>query len=208
MNLTIFGATGSVGRHLVEQALKREHEVTAFARDPSAIATSHPKLTLHAGDVLDPAAVAAALEGRDAALITLGSRSRKGTLRSAGTRHVVDGMRRHAVERLVCQTTLGCGDSWNNLDFFWKRIMFGWLIKDVLADHERQEGIVRASGLDWVIVRPAAFTNEPGGHGCRHGFAAAERGLALKVPRADVADFMLRQLGEDGYLHRAPGLSR
>ena len=109
MKLIIFGATGTIGRHLVDQALSQSHQVTAFARKPFALERDHPDLARYAGDVLDQAAVTDAVAGHDAVLIALGS-GRKGTVRSVGTKHVVDAMERRGVRRLVCQTTLGAGE--------------------------------------------------------------------------------------------------
>lgn len=74
MKLIIFGATGSVGRHLVLQALEQNHQVTAFARNPQALEISHPRLTLYAGDVYQPDAVTDAIKHQDGVLITLGSK--------------------------------------------------------------------------------------------------------------------------------------
>ncbi len=206
MKLIIFGATGTVGRHLVEQALAQGHRVTAFARDPLALKSDHPNLSRQAGDVLDPGAVADALQGHDAVLIALGA-GRRGGVRAAGTQHVIDAMAWHGLRRLVCQTTLGAGDSRPLLTFFWKRIMFGLLLREAYADHEAQEAVVRQSGLDWVLVRPGAFTDGPATGAYRHGFAATAKNLKLKISRADVADFMLQQLTGDRYLRRSPGLS-
>ncbi len=206
MKLIVFGATGTVGRLLVEQALSQGHQVTAFARDPSALEQDHRDLTRRAGDVLDRDAVADAVQGHDAVLIALGA-GRKGGVRAAGTGHIIEAMARHGVRRLVCQSTLGAGDSRAQLNFFWKRIMFGLLLRPAYADHEAQEALVRQSGLDWTIVRPAAFTDGPATGTCKHGFPSTEKNLRLKVPRADVAGFMLRQLTDDTYLRQSPGLS-
>ncbi len=206
MNLIIFGATGTVGRLLVEQALSQGHRVTAFARRPSALKLDHRDLTRRAGDVLDRGAVADAVQGHDAVLIALGA-GRKGGVRAAGTEHIIGAMARHGVRRLVCQSTLGAGDSRAQLNFFWKRIMFGLLLRPAYADHEAQEALVRQSGLDWIIVRPAAFTDGPATGACKHGFPPTEKALKLKVSRADVAGFMLRQLTDDAYLRQSPGLS-
>jgi uncharacterized protein YbjT (DUF2867 family) len=85
--------------------------------------------------------------------------------------------------------------------------MFGLLLREAFADHEQQEAHVVGSGLDWTIVRPAAFTDGGRTGAYRHGFSPAEKGLRLKISRADVADFMLDQLKNDTYLRKAPGLS-
>ncbi len=206
MKLIIFGATGTIGRHLVDQALSQSHQVTAFARKPFALKLDHQNLTCQAGDVLDRGAVADAVQGHDAALIALGS-GRKGTVRSVGTKHVIDGMERHGVRRLVCQTTLGAGDSRAHLNFFWKRIMFGLLLKEVYADHEAQEPFIKQSDLDWIIVRPGAFTDGPATGAYKHGFPPTQKNIKLKISRADVAGFMLQQLTDDTYLRQTPGLS-
>ncbi len=206
MNVIIIGATGTIGRCLVERAVSDGHRVTAFARDPSALELNHRNLTSRAGDVLDPAAVADAVQGHDAVVVALGA-GRKGTVRSAGTGNVIAAMQRHGVRRLVCLSTLGAGDSRPLLTFFWKRIMFGLLLRQAYADHQAQEALVRQSGLDWIIVRPGAYTDGPATDAYRHGFPATARDLSLKISRVDVAGFMARQLTDDNYLHRSPGLS-
>lgn len=206
MNVIIFGATGSIGRHLVGQACAQGHKVTAFARNAGAIKHTHANLKIVAGDVLDPEAVADAVQEHDAALCALGA-GRKGSVRASGTANIIKGMHRHRIKRFICQTTLGAGDSAANLNFFWKYIMFGLLLRPMFADHAQQENHIMASGLDWTIVRPGAFTDGPETGNYKHGFSASEKNTALKISRADVAAFMLAQLNDDTYLHKTPGLS-
>ena len=160
MKLIVFGATGTIGRHVVDRALAQGHEVTAFARAPGALDSTDPKLTRAAGDVLDRDAVADAVRGHDAAIVALGA-GRRGKVRTAGTRNVIAAMQHHGVRRLVCQSTLGAGDSRPLLTFFWKYVMFGLLLRAAYADHQAQETLVQESGLDWTIVRPGAFTDGP-----------------------------------------------
>ncbi|MGV6850269.1 MAG: NAD(P)-dependent oxidoreductase [Marinibacterium sp.] len=206
--VVVFGATGSVGRLAVDRLLAEGHAVTAFSRHPARLATDHPALSRMAGDAADPAAVHEAVSGQDAVVIVLGAgASRKSTIRSAGTLNVIRAMQATGVRRLVVQSTLGAHDSWDNLTFFWKRIMFGFLLKPVFRDHELQESLVRASGLDWTIVRPSALTDGPAEGGFKEAFAPRERGLSLKIPRADVAGFLTRMVGDATYLHRAVGIS-
>ncbi|MBL4669387.1 MAG: NAD(P)H-binding protein [Flavobacteriales bacterium] len=107
----------------------------------------------------------------------------------------------------MCQSTLGAGDSNNNLNFFWKRIMFGWFLKQVFLDHELQEKHVRNSTLDWTIVRPAAFTDGKKTENYLHGFNPNDKSTKLKISRADVAHFILKQVADKKYLHQTPGLS-
>lgn len=206
MKLLIFGSTGSIGKNVVKQALEDRHTVTAFTRNAAKVGIRHPSLRVIEGDVMDPAAVLKAVQGQDAVLCSIGA-GRKGAVRSAGTRNIIRAMEKAGVQRLICQTSLGVGDSRGNLNAFWKYIMFGLLLRPAYEDHEQQEEHVMNSKLEWTIVRPSAFTDgERTGH-YRHGFSATDKSTKLKISRSDVADFMLRQLGDRTYVHKAPGLS-
>lgn len=209
MKVIVFGATGSVGKLVVEQALEQGHTVTAFCRNPAGLTvSSDPALKLVKGDVLDPESVSKAVAGQEVVCILLGSgKSRKSTIRSVGTLNIIKGMQAHGVKRLLCQTTLGAGDSWGNLNFFWKRIMFGWFLKQIFQDHQLQESYVKDSGLEWTIVRPAAFTDGERSGNYQHGFGPDAKGLTLKIARADIADFMTGQFANHEYLYQCPGLS-
>jgi putative NADH-flavin reductase len=207
MKLIIFGSTGSVGKHLVTQAHAAGHTVTAFARDTSKLRNvNFVNLRLFDGNVLDQKAVTNAIAGQDVVLCALGA-GRKGNIRSQGTRNIIAGMKLSNVRRLICQTTLGAGDSYGTLNFFWKRIMFGWFLKEAFLDHQLQEQYVKDSDLDWTIVRPAAFTDGPMTGIYKHGFKGTEKNITLKISRSDVAHFMLLQLTSSAYLKRTPGLS-
>lgn len=206
MRVIIFGATGTIGRHLCRRALSDGHMVTAFARRPEKLGISHANLRLQAGDVMDRDTVHVAMEGHDAVMVVLGGGLR-GKVRSTGTRNIIEAMKWHGIKRLVCETTLGAGDSVGNLNFYWRYVMFGFLLRGVFKDHLRQEAYVRESGLDWTIVRPAAFVDEPVASVYRHGFPPGEKGLSLSIARSDVAKFMADQLDSNMYLHQAPGLS-
>ncbi len=208
MKVLIFGSTGSIGREVVQQALEQGYIVTAFTRDPAKLDIKHVNLKVAQGDVMNLGAVEKAVQGQDAVLCVLGSGGkRKGTIRSEGTQQIIRAMEKLGVRRFICQTTLGVGDSQGNLDFFWKYIMFGFLLREVLADHVIQENYVKQSRLDWTIVRPGAFTEENRTGHYRHGFPGTDKTIKLKISHADVADFMLKQLTDDSYLHKTPGLS-
>ena len=112
MKLIVFGATGGTGQHLVKQALAQGHMVTAFVRNPAKFGVSHPGLRIVQGDVLDAASVEQAVSGHDAVLAALGAPARDtNKVRSEGTRNIISAMEKTGVRRLVCQTSLGYGDS-------------------------------------------------------------------------------------------------
>ncbi len=204
----VFGATGSVGRLAVADLLNAGHRVTAAARNPDRLDLQHPALDRISVDAHDAQAVAEAVRGHDAAVIVLGAgASRSSRIRSEGTRNVIAAMRTHGIRRLIAQTTLGAHESWSNLNFFWKRIMFGLLLRPVFLDHELQETLVRESGLDWTIVRPGALTDDPATGAYRENIPPSARGLKLKISRADVAAFLTRQLEDARYHGRAVAIS-
>ena len=85
--------------------------------------------------------------------------------------------------------------------------MFGVLLRPVFEDHERQEQLVKASGLDWTIVRPSAFTNEAPKGTLKIDISPEQRGLTLKISRGEVAEFLVASLRERSFLYRAVGIS-
>ncbi len=208
MNITVFGATGSIGRLVVEQALAAGHHVTAVTRDAARMTLRHERLSVAEADATDATACVPVVKDADAVVVALGA-GRHGQVREAGTRAVVEAMREAGVGRLVCQSTLGVGSSEVHLTFWWRYVMFGALLRRAYADHVAQEAVVESSGLDWTIVRPSAFTDAPAGSlgPVRHGFDSSARGLQLKTRRADVAAFVLEQAEDRTYLHQAVSLS-
>lgn len=208
MKVIVFGATGTVGRLAVEQLLKAGHTVTAFARAPQKLALNDTKLRLVAGDAMKLSDVSAAVAGHEAVVVTLGAgMSRKSVIRSQGTMNVIKAMQTHGVRRLIAQSTLGARDSWPTLNFWWKRVMFGALLAPVFRDHELQEQLVEASGLDWTIVRPGAFTDKATSRPVIEDVPNTARGLDLKIARSELARFLTRQLNDRQYIGRAVGLS-
>jgi len=208
MKLLIFGSTGGTGRELVKQALDQGHGVTAYVRDPAKIeALQHSSLRVVSGDVLDPAAVEGAVAGQEAIFSTIGAGAGRTTLREQGTRNIVNAMQDSGVKRLISLSSLGVGDSRANLPFFTRYVIVGMFLRHAFADHERQEAVVRESSLDWTIVRPPHLKDGPRTGVYHHGFPTTNKGIKGWISRADVADFMLKQLADDTYLHQTPGVS-
>jgi len=135
MNLLIFGSTGGTGRELLKQALEQGHNVTAYARNPAKIDDiKHARLQVVRGDVLDPAVVESAVAGQEAVLSTIGAGAERTTLREDGTRNIVEAMEKTGVQRLICQSSLGVGDSRTNLSFFTKYIVVGVFLRHAFAE--------------------------------------------------------------------------
>lgn len=206
--ILVVGATGGTGRQIVLQALERGYAVTALARDPSKLGLEHPKLTVVRGDVLDPASLDAAVRGQDAVLSALGHRQyfRPTRILSEGTRNVLRAMETHGVSRFVCETSLGIGDSAGRLGLVYTFFTIPAVLPFYFWDKARQERVVEASPVDWILVRPAALTNGRRRGSVRHGPRAGGFLWAARISRADVAAFMLDQLTSDASLRTATGV--
>ncbi len=202
----VFGATGSLGEKITEQALKAGYEVTAFARRAERLEMAHERLIKVSGDVTDSVAVGAALENQDAVIFAVGA-GLKGTVRAAGTSVVIDAMQVHGVKRLIALSTLGTGETWKYLNFVWKYLMFGLLLRQAFLDHEAQEAIIRDSGLEWTIIRPSSFTDTPTHREVHYGSLENAGNLQLKVPRRVLADFFVDQVADTSYLLATPACS-
>jgi len=204
-NILVLGATGGTGRLIVNQAVARGYEVTALVRSAEKAGDLNGA-NLIVGDARDQAALRKALKGQDAVISALGTPAspfREVTLLSTATRSLVSAMQAEQVSRLVAITGMGAGDSVGHGGVVFDRLIFPLLLRKVYADKNRQEAIIRDSGLDWVLVRPSVLNDKPGGHTLRaltdlSGFHGGT------IARADVARFVLDQVGENTWVHRSP----
>ena len=199
MKLIIFGATGKTGQHVWRQAVARGHEVTVFTRSAGKVDPDPPNLRVAVGDVTHGPTVADAVAGQDAAIVALGSNGlRDKTTLADGTRNIVDAMARGGVARLVVLSAAGVGDSWGQISLPAK-VMFKTMLRNIYADHAAQEAIVRESALDWTIVRAAILKDEP----ASGKYTVGNSGKVGHVNRADVADFLVKQVDDPAYRKRA-----
>lgn len=206
--ILIVGATGGTGRHLVAQALERGLKVTVLVRRPAKPGLEHPNLTVLQGDVLDYDSVEAAVRGQDAVVSALGHKHffRPTRILSDGTRNIVAAMKAHGVRRLVVETSMGIGDSAGRLGLYYTLFTIPVILPFYFWDKTRQERIMAESGLDWTIVRPGVLTNGPARGRIRHVAGLGSFIWTVRIPRSDVATFMLDQLESTQYVHAAPGI--
>jgi putative NADH-flavin reductase len=212
MRIIIFGATGGTGRELIQQAVvDGRYEVTAFARKADKLA-HHRSLRVITGDVADDAAVIRALDGQDAVLSALGPATAQGFGRDPavieGIRHIVRAMEANGPRRLVYLSTLGVPAGRHQYSFFPRYVMAPTLLRGLIAEHDIKERIIRASGLDWTLVRPPMLTNGKRTEAYRQGPDIRARSVIPSCSRADVAHFMLQQAGSRTYLHKAVAVMR
>jgi putative NADH-flavin reductase len=126
---------------------------------------------------------------------------------SQATKCILAAMEREGTKLFICESSLGVGDSKGQLGALYTYFLIPVLLRNVFADKEVQEKAIEASHVDWVIVRPAALTNGPRTGNYKAGFATTDKSITARISRADVADFMLRQLTDSAYVRKCPGIS-
>ena len=196
MKVAVFGATGKTGVEVVKEALEQGHKVRAFVRNPSKMTIKNPNLTLIQGDVLDPKAVDAGVEGTDAVVVALGATAdTKGPMMTNGTKNIVQAMKKYGVKKLIVEGSYPMSGAPESMEFLSAMMPQDQIanIKPFIDDKEGQEKVTRESGLAWTIVRPLTLTDGPRTSKYRVG-EKLEVKPGDNISRADVADFMLKCL--------------
>jgi putative NADH-flavin reductase len=205
MNLAIFGATGGTGLQVVEQAVAAGHHISVLARDPNKLGDLQTKLNVVIGNVLEPKDVAKALEQAEAVICSLGTTGgNPKDIVSAGTKNIIEGMKSKGIKRLIVVTSLGVGDSKDQVPFAFKMLM-NTVLKNVMADKNVQEELVRQSGLEYTIVRPGGLSN--GAKTGNYKVGTEKTIKAGQVSRADVAEFILKEISSRKFLHQAVAIT-
>jgi len=209
--ILVIGASRGIGLETVRALLAAGKGVCAMARNARDIPIDDARLEKLDGDALDKAVVEQALLGVDAVIQSIGAAITpdsiiKGTtLFSRSTRVLVDAMRARGVRRLIAVTGFGAGDSRGKGGFLDATVMFPLLLKRIYDDKDVAEQIVRASGLDWTIVRPAILTDGPA-TGRYDVLVEPASWRSGTISRADVADFLAKEVESAAYLRKTPEL--
>ena len=208
MRVLIIGASKGIGLETTRQALDAGHDVRALARSATAIAVSNPSLEKMPGDALKTEDVEAALVGVDVVIQTLGvglgDLFRPVHLFSDATRVLIAAMRSQVVKRLICVTGFGAGDSRASISCL-QRLPFQIVFGRAYDDKSLQEQLIKESELDWTIARPGVLTNGPRTSRNRILSEASQWRNGI-ISRADVAEFLVRQIGDQTYIRKTPVL--
>ncbi len=205
MNIIVLGATGGTGIEIVERALERGHSVTAFVRSPDALAKFDSKIRLLEGNPIDVRDLARVIPGHDAVLSALGPRDpkRHEALVAPFARSLTSAMAQCGCDRLIILSVA----------FLFKNAILPpaypagqLLFKHHVEDCAEMENVVRASDLDWTIVRPPQLTNKPRADHYRVT-AGKLPFLGFTASRAAVADLMIRSTEEHGYSRQIVGIA-
>jgi putative NADH-flavin reductase len=207
--LLVIWASRGIGLETVKAALLAGHKVRALARSAASIPNQSAALDKVCGDALDSDTIRNTLQDVDVVIQTLGvdiapqAIFERTTLFSQSTRILVDAMKAAGVKRLIAVTGLGAGVSRGHGGLLYDAVIFPLLLKRVYDDKDVQEWVIRSSGLDWTIVRPGLLINGP--------ITGRYRVLTVpqdwrfgRISRADVADFIVRQIDDRALIGAAP----
>jgi putative NADH-flavin reductase len=206
MKLLILGASGGTGIEVIRHALERKHDVTAFVRSADRLNSLKDRVDIKTGNLLDVQALAEALRGHDAVVSAFGPRlpitKEDADLLERFAAVLAASMLRAKVNRVSIESTAFLfTDSIIPPTYLFGRLFFRRLVLDALA----METTVRASTLDWTLVRPPQLTEKPyTGH-----YRVRESHLppfGFKISRSDVADFMVRSVEETSFIGKIYGI--
>jgi putative NADH-flavin reductase len=208
MKLTIFGASGGTGKHLVRNALARGHDVVAYVRTPDKLDIRHHNLRFVVGDIQDKELVAQAVDGADAVINAIGpSPNSSNDLMETAARNIISAMRTHNVQRLIWSTGAGIRAPQDQPSFMHKA--FGLLLKlmspRVLESAEKGAQIIQNSDLKWTIARAPMLTDESQPPDFYVGYVNSEMGRTLS--RENYAKFMLDLAEGDNWVQDMPAAS-
>ena len=206
MRVTVFGATGSIGRQVVEQATAAGHAVHAFVRDPAKIEATGVDVTV--GDLTDPRAMAESVAGSEAVIWAVGATRNEAdevTLFETGARNLVAAMKRHGVRRLVALSGAGITVHGERKPLGARVLsaVIGRIVRHVVEAKRREYEVIAASALDWTLVRPPRVVPGP----VTGRMTAGLRLEGRQVTEGDVARFMVEQLDDRTFVQAAPYVS-
>ena len=201
MKILILGATGPTGQQLVIQALEKGHFVTAIVRDPLKLPVSHERLELRQIDIFDQNLLSQEIADQDAVLSALGTgRDLHSDFISRVMPVLIGAMDKANTRRLLFLSSVGVGDT-KKLASFFSKMVFRFFLKSILDDKFKADQLLRASNLDYTLIYPTSLTN-----GKKTGKYQAGTNIKLpfypRISRADVADFMLKEMVENKFIRQ------
>lgn len=202
MKIALLGATGQLGKHLLQKLVIRGHEVRSLVRSPIALSVEHSSMTVVQGDALDAAAVAEVLVGAEAVINAIGG---EGDIRSAAIGHVIAAMQAAGMRRLI--NLGGAGILQIGPVLLYKLPIFPKPLVPVTKEHYKVYEALKVSDLDWTMVCPPFMTRGPGGEYRVKADRPFLKG-SREVPIAAVADFIIEELNNPRFIGKRVAISR
>ena len=203
MHILVFGASGKTGHELVRQGLVQGHHVTAFVRNPEKLTVKNDKLRVVQGDVKDLAAVTSAIRDQDAVLSALGVSKplKSDPVVIEGIRNIITALEHMNVKRFIYLSFMAVGEGRKDGGFLMKNII-ARIVRHEIADHAEKEQLIKASQSEWTIVHAPKLTNGSKKGAYRTGETIKPKAFLPTLSRADLADFMLKQLTDRTFLFK------
>ncbi|MGV0771422.1 NAD(P)-dependent oxidoreductase [Mycobacterium syngnathidarum] len=209
MRITVFGATGGTGRHIVDQALEAGHHVTAVVRDPKRMPISHRNLAVIRADVTDTAELLPAVQGRDAVLSALAASAKAGCIATTGIRAILKAMAESDVRRIVAISAVPVGPMPDGETLVVRAVLapiISRIFRDAYSDLAQMETEIKNSSAEWTIVRPPRLLDTPATGDYRTSIGTSvPRGH--RIARADLAHEMLSSIENPGTIRQIIGVS-
>lgn len=206
MNIVVFGATGGIGRLVVDDALAKGHKVTAFVRDGKKV-VPRAGLTVVEGSIDSECDMRQAIRGKDAVIWCVGiplKRSYAKMESLEGHRNLIAAMDAEGVKRLIDWGTPSVPFVQDKKSFITvvPGIMAGIALTQAKKEMVAVAELVEKSDLDWTIVRFMAPNDRPAAKDVKVGFG--DRRMSMAIPRASIAQFMVDQLESGQYIRSMP----
>jgi putative NADH-flavin reductase len=208
MKITVFGAAGRTGQHVIRKALAAGHNVTAYVHHASRLDITDEQLTVVEGDIREDDKVSKVIKDMDAVISVLGpSSNQQEYVISQGMANILGAMKTHQVKRLIVSVGAGVGDPQDTPGMLDRvmNLLLKLTARHVYEDMRRVAERVRNSDRAWTLVRVPMLTDAPGTGDLRVGYLG--KGVGARLSREDMATFMVKQLDDETYLHRAPVIS-
>lgn len=207
MKVAVIGATGGVGKVVVQKSLGKGYTVVAFSRHPEKLNIDDTKLIKISGDATDFEAVKNAVKDTNIVVCTIGTKANdKNKIRTKATQNIIKAMPENG--RFICLSSLGFGKSKVLMPFVMRYFIAPFILKQTLLDHEEQEKLIKNSKLNYTIVKPGNMNEKPETGNYKFGFALDDVNVKINVvSKSDVADFMVKQFFDDRFIKTSVGIT-
>ncbi|HMO39397.1 MAG TPA: SDR family oxidoreductase [Saprospiraceae bacterium] len=207
--IALFGGSGRTGQQFLNQALAQEYTIKALVRTPEKITQQSTQLEVIKGDVLDAAAVAQVVAGTDVVVSLFGQvKGSPAWVQTEGTQNIISAMQKHDIKRIISLS--GGGLPYKEKDRpklpdHLIRFIMRLAVPQILNDAQKHYEALQASGLDWTIVRAPRLTDGERRGQYRIGWVGVN--ASTQISRADLADFIIKQLNDKTFYNQLPFVS-
>lgn len=197
MNILLLGATGGTGQQILTQALQAGHVVTVLVRHAAKLTTTHPHLRIIVGDATSETDLNSAMHNNEVLISTLGAMSTP--IITQSTTAILAAAKNTGLKRIIILSSFAVKRSQLTPS---AKFLAGVVMKKMIADKTIGESLLRAGSLRWTIVYATALTNQPKNDHVRVITPSEKIGLKNRIPRADVAAWILAEINNESFVNQ------